>query len=806
MPPTQKKIVRTIRRAKAPNPTVSLTVAAYPKTPASEPSPAAFAADAAATRDPAIEDACEPLPTALDASVADFSISKEASSMEPLATETLAAETTLAKPLAKPGTKIIKRVKKIVRKKVVPAALAAINVPNGEDLHHNTSIEPLTAEALSLDPAGKTFSEPQARHGQKTIIHVREISATESPPAADATGPYAEVAPSKASLEPESTISEAANASIATLTTSEHELKAAPSTEHISVERAGLESSDTTTTAKPRAKSRPRIIKIVRKVVRKKAVPEHLPIINATPTIEDVGEPEPEPEKETVATASSISSLPASELASEKAPSIKTLATEVVAVEPTEAGLKAIKRVRKVVRKKIVKKLVPKGSVTAKKVDAIPKQEDTENTAKFHKVSYPSPIRDNSIRPEAAVSLPETNYKDPKLNGIQQSKLARNGLKSQMEEAEKLVSVESDNSMMSKKCRDQVKAKGNILDCRKSSDRAEVLEFKEDDLEGLSERMKRRKAEIFVGGLDRSAKEEDLKRVFGKVGEILEVRMMMDGQTGKNKGYAFMRYADPSQAKRAVAELTRVEICGKTCGAAAVQSDAIFIGNIDKKWRDEDVIKLLKEAGVENIDTVKVVMDSNNIDSNRGYAFLELETNADAQRAYKKLQKKDFFGKGRNIKVSWADSFTVSDDEEMKKVKSVYAEGVPDSWDEVKLMDSFKKFGEIERIVLSRNIKSANRTDFAFINYKTRDAALSCIRTFRNDELSDNGSKINLTVALAKRVQKVKQNKGQNSTNNYVLKEKYNPVQGFPDFVPYCLSQYHLCMLLLYWLWFLGFR
>lgn len=638
----------------------------------------------------------------------------------------------------------------------MPTALLAVNA----------SIEPLTAEALSSDPSEKTSSEPQ---------QVRKINATESLPVADAE-PYSEAA-----LEPETTVSASADASIGNLVISELELKAAPSIENISVEAAALESSETTS-AKPQAKSRPRIIKVVRKVVRKKAVPEPLSITDASPTINDASEPE----KET--TASSISSLPASDLASEKAPSIEALpaealpaealATEALAVEPTEAGLKAIKRVRKVVRKKIVKKLVPKGSVTSKKVDAIPKQENTQNTAKCCKVSYPSPIQDNSIRPVAAVSLPETKDKDPKLTGVQQSKLVSNHLKYQMEEAEKLVFIESDKNMKSKKHCDQVKAKDDILDGRKSSDLAEVSEIKEDDLDALSERRKRRKTEIFVGGLDRSAKEEDLKRVFGKVGEILEVRIMMDGQTGKNKGYAFMRYAEPNQAKRAVTELTRVEICGKTCGAAAVQSDAIFIGNIDKKWRDEDVIKLLKEAGVENIDTVKVVMDSNNTDSNRGYAFLELETNADAQRAYKKLQKKDILGKGRNIKVSWADSFTIPGEEEMKKVKSVYAEGVPDSWDEVRLMDSFKKFGEIERIVLSRNIKSAKRKDFAFINYKTREAALSCIQTFCNEELSDNGSKINLKVALAKRAQKVKQIKVQNTTNSYVLNEKYNPVQG----------------------------
>ncbi|PKU74108.1 Polyadenylate-binding protein 3 [Dendrobium catenatum] len=174
-------------------------------------------------------------------------------------------------------------------------------------------------------------------------------------------------------------------------------------------------------------------------------------------------------------------------------------------------------------------------------------------------------------------------------------------------------------------------------------------------------------------------------------------------------------------------------------------------------------------------------MDPKNTDCNRGFAFLELETNRDAQRAFKKLQMKDALGKGRNIKVSWADSFRIPDEEDMQKVKSVYVEGAPDSWDEDRLKETFKKFGEIERIVLGRNIKSTKRRDIAFINYKTREAALSCVESFSSDELLDNGSKVSLKVALAKRMQKANQNKGQKSTINNSLKEIYKPAQGLPS-------------------------
>ncbi|KAI0498458.1 hypothetical protein KFK09_019344 [Dendrobium nobile] len=421
-------------------------------------------------------------------------------------------------------------------------------------------------------------------------------------------------------------------------------------------------------------------------------------------------------------------------------------------------------KTRKVVRKKIVKKLVPKGSLGAKKVDAEPLQDGIvslgENTEKY-------------LNPNSA--LPSTIQQDAPVMTFNPDDNQQPEVK--MEEDNKLESGKSDDNLEIKEECGQMESKDDNLESGKEGDGLEAAVV-EQEVMGLSERMKRRKAEIFIGGLDRDAKEEDIRSVFGKVGEILELRMMMDGQTGKNKGYAFLRYVEPSQAKRAVAEFAKVEIRGKICGAAAVQgNDTIFLGNIDKKWKKEDLSNILKEGGIENIDAITVVMDPKNTDCNRGFAFLELETNRDAQRAFKKLQMKDALGKGRNIKVSWADSFRIPDEEDMQKVKSVYVEGAPDSWDEDRLKETFKKFGEIERIVLGRNIKSTKRRDIAFINYKTREAALSCVESFSSDELLDNGSKVSLKVALAKRMQKANQNKGQKSTINNSLKEIYKPAQ-----------------------------
>lgn len=77
----------------------------------------------------------------------------------------------------------------------------------------------------------------------------------------------------------------------------------------------------------------------------------------------------------------------------------------------------------------------------------------------------------------------------------------------------------------------------------------------------VEERRKRKEFEVFVGGLDKDANEDDLKKVFSQVGEVTEVRLMMNPMTKKNKGFAFLRFATVEQAKRAVSELKTPVVC-----------------------------------------------------------------------------------------------------------------------------------------------------------------------------------------------------------------------------------------------------
>ena len=81
--------------------------------------------------------------------------------------------------------------------------------------------------------------------------------------------------------------------------------------------------------------------------------------------------------------------------------------------------------------------------------------------------------------------------------------------------------------------------------------------YKKERHDVVRERQKKKELEVFVGGLDRDTNEEDLREVFSEIGDITEVRMLMNPMTNKNKGFAFIRFATVEQARRALTDFKR---------------------------------------------------------------------------------------------------------------------------------------------------------------------------------------------------------------------------------------------------------
>ena len=69
---------------------------------------------------------------------------------------------------------------------------------------------------------------------------------------------------------------------------------------------------------------------------------------------------------------------------------------------------------------------------------------------------------------------------------------------------------------------------------------------------------------IFVGNLNYSITEDDLKEIFEEYGELSSVKLITDKFTGRSKGFGFVEMSDDEEAKKAIEELNGAEVEGRS--------------------------------------------------------------------------------------------------------------------------------------------------------------------------------------------------------------------------------------------------
>lgn len=99
-----------------------------------------------------------------------------------------------------------------------------------------------------------------------------------------------------------------------------------------------------------------------------------------------------------------------------------------------------------------------------------------------------------------------------------------------------------------------------------------------------------RGSEIFVGKIPRNCFEDELVPVFEKVGQIYEMRLMMDF-SGSNRGFGFVMYLSPEIATLAIETLNNYEIrAGRRIGVVRSANNCrLCIGNIPSDKNEEDI-------------------------------------------------------------------------------------------------------------------------------------------------------------------------------------------------------------------------
>ena len=69
---------------------------------------------------------------------------------------------------------------------------------------------------------------------------------------------------------------------------------------------------------------------------------------------------------------------------------------------------------------------------------------------------------------------------------------------------------------------------------------------------------------LYVGNMSRETTEQDLRTMFGEAGTVGSVDMILDRQTGKSKGFAFVTMSSQDDADKAIRLLDGKDMSDRT--------------------------------------------------------------------------------------------------------------------------------------------------------------------------------------------------------------------------------------------------
>ncbi|CAL4083125.1 unnamed protein product [Meganyctiphanes norvegica] len=209
---------------------------------------------------------------------------------------------------------------------------------------------------------------------------------------------------------------------------------------------------------------------------------------------------------------------------------------------------------------------------------------------------------------------------------------------------------------------------------------------------------------LFIGGIKGQVEEHKLWEIFGQFGQVREVCIPINKETGHQKGFAYIEYGDSISADQAIFYKDHIRICGNKVG----------VNKAIKKHHQHDSYLPGRRGGCGGNE------NSNDINSNDGDGDHN-DDNID------------------NNSTTLHDEMSRPD---TSKANRLFIGGIKGQVEEHKLWEYFGRFGQVREVCIPINKKTGNQKGFAFIEYDDSISADQAI--FYKDHIRICGNKVDV--------------------------------------------------------------
>ncbi|CAN6938209.1 unnamed protein product [Brassica oleracea] len=247
---------------------------------------------------------------------------------------------------------------------------------------------------------------------------------------------------------------------------------------------------------------------------------------------------------------------------------------------------------------------------------------------------------------------------------------------------------------------------------------------------------------LYVGDLDQSVNEAHLLDLFNQVAPVQTVRVCRD-LTRRSLGYAYVNFANPDDAMRAMDSLNYTPIRDRPIRIMRSNRDPstrlsgkgnVFIKNLDVSIDNKALYDTFSTFGT--ILSCKVAMDVTG--RSKGYGFVQFEKEETAEAAIDKLN-----GMLLNDKQVFVGHFVRRQDRArsesgtVPRFTNVYVKNLPKEIGDDELKKTFGKYGDISSAVVMKDQSGSSRC-FGFVNFESPEAAAVAVEKMNGISLGED--------------------------------------------------------------------
>ncbi|KAL9244929.1 hypothetical protein vseg_018643 [Gypsophila vaccaria] len=257
---------------------------------------------------------------------------------------------------------------------------------------------------------------------------------------------------------------------------------------------------------------------------------------------------------------------------------------------------------------------------------------------------------------------------------------------------------------------------------------------------GVDDAIQAATTSLYVGDLESNVTDSQMHELFSQIGDVISVRVCKHVSTHRSLGYAYVNFANPLHAEKAIELLNFTPINGKPIRIMYSHRDPsvrksgagnVFVKNLGKAIDNKALHDAFSPFGV--ILSCKVATDPSG--RSKGHGFIQYETTESAQKAIEKLN-----GTELNGKQLYVGPFLRKHEREntvpKTKFTNVFVKNLAETVTDEDLSKTFGHFGKITSAVVMRD-KDGKSKCFGFVNFENADNAAKAVDELNGKKFDD---------------------------------------------------------------------